>query len=229
MNFLTAATRLRKEAIKDAKTLAECNNEEDYVKYIEQCKNHKLEIFKDNYKLAVQMMLCAREINEEMGLCKPNQQRMFFITIRPKCDSTTFDAFYILITKLMNRNCFSNYYVTFEQKGTNDESLGHGFHTHIITCATQRGKAEVLRDVHSTVKGCTEKHCIQVDITYNGENMFQNYCIDYESKDGHKVSTKLWDQKWRSKIGLADYYKNELPNRVPAIKSVAGPLVIEME
>lgn len=227
MNFYTLAAREEREFAKMMKTYEACNIEESKAKELaEDILDGR---FDRTYRRAVKRMLQAREINEELGLSKPNTNRMFFITIRPKCDSISFANFYTLIQNLLQRKCFSNYYVTFEQKGTSDEKLGDGFHTHIITCATQRGKAEVLRDVHSTVKGCTEKHCIQIDITYNGETMFNNYCIEYQSKDGHKISTKEWDAKWRKSIGIADYYQNELPTiSVPAIKSEAGTYIIEM-
>lgn len=227
MNFYTLAAREEKEFSKMMNTYEACNMDKETAKQL--AENILDNRFDRTYRRAVKRMLMAREINEELGLSKPNTNRMFFITIRPKCDSITFTEFYKLIKKLLERKCFSDYYVTFEQKGTSDESLGQGFHTHIITCATQRGKAEVLRDVYSTVKDCTEKHCIQIDITYNGQNMFNNYCIEYESKDGHKIKTKEWDSKWRSNIGIADYYQNELPTiSVPAIKSEAGTYIIEI-
>lgn len=232
MNFYTLAAREEKMLSKMKSEYRKIHQHgiDDIIdkKDIEKMEEQLDEIFERTYRRAVKRMLAARAINEELELTEPKGNRMYYVTIRPKCNSITFDDFYILVQKLMNRKCFDGYMLTFEQKGTSDDTLGHGFHVHFVAKMKQRGKDEVIRDVYSTVKHCTEKHCIQVDITYNGTQLFNNYCIEYESKDNHKASTKEWDAKWRKNVSIADYYENEIPDRGPAIKSNAGPIVIEM-
>lgn len=211
MNFYTLAAReerelskLRREWLRIEGKSFDDNVPNDIDEAFEEQLDRK---FETTYRRAVRRMLIAREINEEMGLTQQQQnKRMFFITIRPKCDKITFNEFHTMIEKLVQRNCFKTYKLSYEQKGTSEETLGHGFHVHMIAAMTQRSKGEIIRDIHSTMKSCTEKHCIQVDITYNGDEMFKKYCIEYESKDKHKEATKPWDAMWREKLQLEPFY-----------------------
>lgn len=234
MNFYTLASREERELSRKKKDwlTQHASSEEDGVPadIIAKMEDQMDALFERTYKRAVKRMLAARDINVELGLTVAKTNRRFFITIRPDNRKITFTDFYKLVHKLVHRNCFTNYMLTFEQKGESEDTLGHGFHVHMVAEMTQKGKAEVVRDVHNSVKGCTEKHCIQVDITYNGEQMFNNYCVEYESKDGHKEKTKQWDTMWRNSIGLADYYNNDMPQVcVPAIKSDAGTYIVEID
>lgn len=178
----------------------------------EECKerayNNAMRDFENNARLGIQLMLRFKEIAAEEGLIDyAPTKKTWFITIRPKCDAITFEAFKDKIMKFVARKCFLKWSLSFEQKGVSDDTLGNGFHCHIIAHMNQRSKGEVLRDTTSTFKDCTAANCIQVDLCKNPEALKQGYLLNYESEDGHKIVTKEWDDKWRSSLGLADIYE----------------------
>jgi len=171
--------------------------------------NQAMNEFESNTRLGIQLMLKYKEIAAEEGLVeyKPPKQS-WFITIRPKTSDITFKNFMDKVMKFVQRKCFIKYTLSFEQKGTSDETLGDGFHVHIIAEMKQRSKGEVLRDTVSTFSGCTAAHCIQVAICKNPEALKDGYLLNYESEDNHKIVTKEWDSKWRSSLGLANIYES---------------------
>ena len=142
-----------------------------------------------------------------------------FITLRPKPE-TNFITFYDKVSKLMERKIFGDFKLSFEQKGESDETLGTGFHCHIIVTlsvqAQKKGIAELVRDIASTMNGVNKESMIthnNIDIrkTQNPDDIVKNYLIEYNSKDDHKIKTKIWDQKWRESLGLKPLYGcNEL-------------------
>lgn len=152
-----------------------------------------------------------KEKAQELGLLTGKPTRTFFITIRPDEKKITFDDFYLLTIKLMERKCFETYTLSFEQKGMNDDTLGTGFHVHIVAKCKQRSSTEVLRDVHSTMKKCTALNCIDVKVCHNPESVIAGYLTNYDSDDGHKAPTKEWDAKWRERMGLQHIYENVVP------------------
>lgn len=138
-------------------------------------------------------------------------KRYYMITIRPVSDVVDFNVFKDKIETLVHRACFLDYVYSFEQKGTSPTELGTGFHVHIVAAMKQRSKAEVLRDVVSTfnpwiAKGWIASNCIDVRITKNPTEVVQNYLIDYKSDDGHKETTKTYDDLWRSEKNLKNIY-----------------------
>lgn len=147
----------------------------------------------------------------ELGLIENKAARTFFITIRPDTNKVTFENFYNDVRVWTLRKCVQNYTLTFEQKGTNEETLGQGFHVHIVAKMTQRSKGEVARDTHSSFKAYTAAQCVQVDICQNPDQHIQRYLIDYESKDGHKIVTKEWDTIWRTNLSLEPTYVDSMP------------------
>lgn len=155
-------------------------------------------------------------------------QRTYFITIRPDEKSISFANFYTLIINFVKRSCFDYWELSFEQKGTTPETLGSGFHTHILARMRQRSKGEVLRNTISTFKNCTSANCIQVDVvkTQKDYDNCKNYFTKYESDDGHKIETKDWDTQWRENLGLKSTYctieDHCISNILPPIKSIMG-------
>lgn len=227
MNFFTAAHREDRELLKMKKQWESIHNEypsEEVCNKFEEQLDAK---FERVYKRAVRRMLMARQINEEMGLTSSTANRTYMITIRPECKKISFNKFFTEISNFVQRKCFLDYQLSFEQKGMSLDTLGHGFHVHIVAHMTQKSKGEVLRDTKSSM-GCNKPNawiidnCIQVDVCKNPNDTVQNYLIDYNSKDGHKIQTKEWDDIWRSNIGIKNIYQNDLRESVPAIKSVAG-------
>lgn len=137
-----------------------------------------------------------------------------FITIRPK-EETQWIDFYPKIIQLMNRKIWKDFTLTFEQKGESDETLGKGFHVHIVATSSHRSKGELIRDICSTLNGKNKdsmvmQNCIDVKKTTNPAEVIQNYLIDYISNDDHKIKTKIWDQKWRESLGLKPLFVSNI-------------------
>lgn len=143
----------------------------------------------------------------------------FFITIRPK-PGITFEEFYILTYKFVNRAFMLDYKLVFEQKSLTGE--GDGFHLHMICNTKHRSKGELLRDAKSSFSKVADENCVCVKTTRNPEEMFTKYCIEYASDDGHKETTRDGDRIWRNKMNLADVYENDLPKAFPVLSSSSG-------
>lgn len=134
-------------------------------------------------------------------------RQSYFITFRPDCNKCSFNEFACKVEEFLKRKCFIHYTYSYEQKGTSEETLGIGFHCHIVAEMKQRSKTEVIRDIMSSWKkwideGKIASNCIQVDITKNPDELVKTYMIEYTSDDGHKEVTKEWDDKWRTRIGM---------------------------
>lgn len=149
---------------------------------------------------------------------KITNKQWYMITIRPNTKTVSFDDFYNKIRTLMDRQCFLQYTLSFEQKGTTKETIGEGFHVHIITETSHRSKGECLRDLLSTFKKWINQEkiaeqCIDVRPTKQADNIIQNYLINYESEDHHKIKTKETDTIWREALKLEPIYKDHVPQR----------------
>jgi len=140
----------------------------------------------------------------------------YFITVRPK-PGISFEEFYILTYKFVNRAFMLDYKLVFEQKSLTGE--GDGFHLHMICNTKHRSKGEILRDAKSSFNKVADENCVCVKTTRNPEEMFTKYCIEYQSDDNHKEATRDGDRIWRNKMNLADVYENDLPKALPAVLS----------
>lgn len=229
MNFYTLAAKLNKQITKDyTKMMLDNNcdtfNEELYNKAL----NNNIKQFESNCRLGIQLMMKFKEIAIDEGLTPNNLvKQTYFITIRPDTSSITFYDFYNKVSEYLNRKCFIEYTCSFEQKGTCNETIGTGFHVHIIAKMKQRSKGEVLRDTQRTFKNSTSANCIQVDVLKSEEDLHKtkSYILEYTSDDGHKMPTKEWDEAWRLQWGLQSSYQNST-GPLPAIKSGAGSIRI---
>lgn len=135
-------------------------------------------------------------------------KRAYFISIRPP-PSVQIDTFLRTIHRLMTRKCFQSWTLSYEQKGEAELTLGVGFHVHIVAEMTQNNKAQVIRDVASTLKEIVPAHAIDVSVTKNPDNIIKKYLTEYASNDGHKAVTMTWDALWRKRVGLKALYTNE--------------------
>jgi len=216
MNVITLGARLRKQTLKDWSQYERTCQDLG----VEPTATHDEFLERNRNKLIVDYLEGQRTLNAMMergieeGLIEAKVSRTFAVTISPDETKIDFDTFYCLIQRLMKRKCFIDYTLSFEQRGTTEETLGQGFHVHIVAKMTQRGKQNVIADVYNTVKHCCEKQCVDVGLAKTPEKMIQNYLIDYKSDDGHKVETRDWDAKWRKKNGILPLYENEMPPRI---------------
>lgn len=228
MNFYTLASKLNKKIIKETCDRHVREIDSDPKEVYNNVFDQNMREFESNCRLGIQLMLKFKEIATDEGMLNSNNiKQTYFITIRPDTSAIKFYEFYNTVSNYLNRKCFIDYKCSFEQKGTNDETLGQGFHVHIIAKMRQRSKGEVLRDTQRTFKQSTSANCIQVDLLKTTEDLNQTiaYLDDYTSDDGHKMPTKEWDKEWRKRLGLQDSYKILGP--LPAIKSGAGSVIIK--
>ena len=153
----------------------------------------------------------------------PKQQ--YFITIRPDDNKCNLLEFKEKVFAFLEKKCFTNYTLSFEQKGKTVMDIGKGFHCHIVAECTQRSKGNVLRDTLSTwnkwiLEGKIAENCIDVRGVKNPESIIQNYLIDYKSDDNHKIETKNIDEIWRNDNSLKSIYRMMAP--AEAIKGTAS-------
>jgi len=193
------------KAKKDADKMATAMSQGDYEKY--------KEIYNQNYEMS--MKISFREFDNYLEISKQLHEKYlefsqggdkeYFITLRPDDKRVSFDDFQQKVIEYLNRKCFITYDCSFEQKGESDETLGNGFHCHIIAKMKQLSKAHVLRDTLSSFKNIDwiAPNCIKILPTKNGKELVQNYLIDYKSEDGHKIVTQAWDDKWRDNLGIS--------------------------
>lgn len=173
-----------------------------YNKYVAPARRAELEdkmlngrIMDDlvwGWKVQYTMAKAKERAAEELGV-ELNTPNTFFITVRPDEKKTTFQDFYAKVASFTKRQCFLSYTLSFEQKGTSDDTLGQGFHVHIVARMKQRSKGEVLRDTQNTFKHCAAANCIDVSLAPRPKELVQNYLVDYNANDGHKQETKQWD------------------------------------
>lgn len=168
-------------------------------------------------------------IDDIMFELKGNLKQTYFITVRPDTKKITFKNFMILCNKYFTRKCFNTFLYSYEQKGTSPETLGEGFHIHIIAEMTFKSKGEALRATQSTFKQCTASNCVDVSLvkTQKDYENINGYLLNYESKDGHKETTKEWDTLWRQKNNLQDIYNNEFGSLPVSSPVLAGKILLE--
>lgn len=187
-------------------------------------RKHMNDMYERIWREQVHFTNARKKVLEESGVESATQT--FFITIRPDTTKCTFREFYEKVKDVVERKAFTAWTLSFEQKGQTSETLGDGFHVHIVAKTTFRSTPEVLRallGVYDENKNrrkngtlaswINEKkiveNCVQVDVCKNPKEHTERYLINYESKDGHKMPTKKWDEKWRIENALHPLYTSD--------------------
>jgi hypothetical protein len=201
MQFLTTGYRLKKEILSRAEGFTQADIDEKEAFALARDLVYK------ELRSAMEEAKMARDIyNEVYG--NETSKQSFFITIRPDETRIGFEGFKDLVLNFIKRKMFTKYTLSFEQKGTSVETLGKGFHCHIVATMTCRSKGEVLRNTISTFKGCTADNCIKVIVASKPQEIIDNYLKEYNSDDGHKEVTMEWDKLWRESHGLQSLYES---------------------
>lgn len=211
--FAQAKSILRR-ADKAANYWRNMNNEQ----MAKEAHDTEIEVARKEFK---RVLTLAKQLHEDyIDVMQQDTSNWYFITIRPDEKLIKFPEFFDKVKKYCNRTFMIEYTLSFEQKGTDDDNLGHGFHAHIVAKTKHRSKGECLRDTKSTFGTCTAPNCIQVDVSRTPENIIKKYLVDYESEDDHKIATKCADQKWREHWHIKHLYTNEDSwGNSPSIKS----------
>lgn len=170
------------------------------------------------YKQILEISDMLETVNKEVHPPKDKSEQWYFITIRPDSKVAKFNDFYEIMKKYTDRKMFLEFSLFFEQKGESNETLGEGFHAHLIANTTVKCWAECMRNTESTFKHWLNKKLltannIDIKVANNPEGIIEGYCTEYKHKDGHKQATKEWDEKWRQAIGIESRYNGMLPSR----------------
>lgn len=136
-----------------------------------------------------------------------NKCQYYLVTIRPDPKKDVkWNDFKAACEKFAKTKQSTEMAWSFEQKGESESTLGVGFHCHYVL-KWPRGFSNLLQQLNQKF---LSKFCgpsgIQVDGTYGPYELVQNYLIDYESKDKHKILTKEWDTLWREQNGIDPLY-----------------------
>lgn len=200
--------RARKQALA---VLEATGNPEEYDKIYQSVLDSEMKKFEEYIEFSSQL---HERYVEVCGSAKGDRQ--YFITIRPDTTKCNFLDFKSKVEKFLTRKCFIDYTYSFEQKGTSVDTLGEGFHVHIVAKMKQASKGNVLRDTLSSwndwiSNNLIAPNCICVVPTKNGEKLVNDYLIEYISDDEHKAPTKSWDEIWRNNNNLNGLYKKGEP------------------
>lgn len=136
-------------------------------------------------------------------------RNIFFVTIRPPVD-INFETFYKYIHKLLTYCFIDSYKLTFEQKCP--KGSGHGFHCHMLITPADyiRSKGMLLQKIYDVLKDILNKPAIDIKPTRDIA-FFTKYCVEYQSRDDHKIPTKIGDSIWRKNNNLLDMYDESNP------------------
>lgn len=182
-----------------------------YKEAFDQCFDLECKSALRQIKLMKRMKDAIQDEFAELLDMPKKEKQAYMITIRPDDTKAKLVDFIDKVQTLTSRKCFIEGKYSYEQKGTDSESLGSGFHVHIVARMSQNSKGQVLRDVTSTFKDWIEKglitpNNIDVRTTKNPDELVQNYMIEYKSDDGHKETTQAMDELWRTGNSLHRLY-----------------------
>lgn len=131
------------------------------------------------------------------------------ITIRPRDDFTDWPAFRAAVLRFVASDLFTAKVWSFEQKGTTAETLGTGFHVHIVV-RVKPGRflshIKTAADRAGLLKMCGNAG-FQVDLAKTPTQLIQGYLLDYLAPDDeHKEITQVPDAHWRRRENLRQIY-----------------------
>lgn len=143
---------------------------------------------------------------------------VLFITVNPRPD-VDFKTFHKSIKKYLSKVWIDNYIYVLEQRGTNMEELGRGFHSHILLWKCDGKKShEVIRETKNTFKNICSvdnpsvlniKNCKEEDIDKRKNYMLGDKSIEH---DPSKQVKQEMDIIWRQNIGIEKYYIRNIDN-----------------
>lgn len=203
MNCLTVAMRIKREINKNFQDTLKFNaamhmpmpTSDEAAAIFANATTMRMAQLKDEMILANEISTMFSEIR---GSSKTNWQ---FITIRPNL-TTTWVEFKQVCDKYLSSKRWIDGSYSYEQKGESLDTVGTGFHLHIIADTTWRSKAECLRDTINAFKSCCAPNCIKVIPTKTPQKLIKDYLVDYKSDDDHKEVTQVWDALWRDNLQL---------------------------
>lgn len=170
---------------------------------------YQLETLGDSYK---EMKLLEQSYKEQIKIktAKAHNNLYCWITINPK-PSVTFQDFKKIIEKIVKRTIFTDYLYVYEQRGVDMETLGSGFHSHILATRNLNYKpSKVARNVRNSCKKLVGdiNSNNQVNIQFIGEEYAadkKEYILGLKTGEGKDIKQQM-DIIWRQKENLNVYY-----------------------
>lgn len=188
----------KKENIYNLKmTLGILNESNRYEKILKNLHNEESELRKEIYNIE-----------------DAKNPLHYFITIRPRENSIKFEEFYKNVKNIFKKKWITDYVYVIEQTGITEETLGTGFHIHIIIRRNEKRPSEIIREIKSTVKGMGEvdnHNFLDIKGIYNNENDLKNrlnYILgEKKSTEGNQKDLKQKiDIIFRQTLNLEKYY-----------------------
>lgn len=215
MTTITIAMRLQKDIERDtASHLAKTRYDENGVimpphtseeaqAIFDMCKTQRLEKYKTELLLLAELKLISAQIIPKVEKVKP----WLFITVRPKADCT-WPEFKLVADKYLKSKRFLDGEYTWESTGMSIETLGEGFHLHIVASTSWATRWECIRDTKRAFKSCVapaQCDIQEVSRKSDPQKIIHEYMVMYKSKDEHKEPHRPWDTLWRNSLSLGDH------------------------
>lgn len=151
------------------------------------------------------LQACRLAFRMEMAAA---EQVAWFVTIRPSPDwAGTWPDFNEACQRMISSALWTHKVWSFEQKGTSAETLGQGFHLHLVA-KSSKAKKDIVKELKRRFErtGICGNAGVQVDKCKTPADVIRLYLVEYEADDGHKATTKPWDSMWREAAQLQPIY-----------------------
>jgi len=143
---------------------------------------------------------------------KEHNNAFVFITINPN-EATTLTQLQEKVEKFVNRNMFSAYRYVYEQRGSTEKDMGHGFHAHILLKRNLDYKpSKISLNTKNTFKGITNVDNPQIlNIQHIGHDFAKDkdeYMTGVKTGEGKDKKQEI-DKIFRKKNNLESVYGDE--------------------
>jgi len=146
-------------------------------------------------------------------LGKSNGGRWYMLTTRPP-PGTNWHRYFHAVTEFVNKwkSQWCGWEYAFEQTGKSIETMGSGFHCHILFETTKPNyyPSHILRDAKSSFPFIAA-NCIQVDTIVN---ITKAKAYIRGNKKEEKLEGVSFNTPWRSSLHIQEIYSSEEPGQV---------------
>lgn len=167
----------------------------------------------NRFQRTLSLMNQLTDIYQDVCKNRKSVKHTYWVTVSPDTRLIDFPNFVTVVNRFCQRDIIQDYTMSLEQRGTSPETLGTGFHMHMILYASNyvTSRSNLQTKIHSTFKHCTAIQCIKVELLKHDENIQNtlNYMLDYKSANGHKEKTRVWDKLWREAWGGQEIYTKD--------------------
>lgn len=175
--------------------------------YHNECDNMKRHLIRQLIRQDLDKGCAPSALQELQKRVKPSKEKTYFITIGFKKGITPKDTIEV-IKKGMSKKWIINYSIAHEQRGETLETMGEGYHIHVLAkVEPKKKKCEMIRELANTFKSYVEgDNYIDIrPVTNNVENV-EKY-MQGEKKDANKKPKaeidKVFNQKYFASILIA--------------------------